>query len=96
MKQMDADGESDKRTAQELERPCLARHPTAVEALVSKACDKQAVGATASRSAPGPRLHYRRLVFNLRPSARHLRIVGLILVGLRRSFVSAASLSPVR
>ena len=32
-----------------------------------RACERQAVGTTASTTAPGPRLDYRRLVFNLRP-----------------------------
>ena len=43
MTQIDADGEKDKQTAQELERPCLARRSTVVEALVPRACERQAV-----------------------------------------------------
>ena len=67
-RQIDADREKDKQTAQELERPCLARRSTVVEALVPRACERQAVGTTASTTAPGPPFGYRRLVFNLRPS----------------------------
>jgi hypothetical protein len=37
MAQIDADGEKDKQTAQELERPCLAERSTGVEALVPRA-----------------------------------------------------------
>ena len=51
MTQMDADEERDKQTAQEVERPCLARRSTVVEALVPRACDRQAVGTTASTMA---------------------------------------------
>ena len=67
MTQIDADGEKDKPTVQELVRPCLARRSTVVEALVPRAYERQAVGTTASTTAPGSRLDYRRLVFNLRP-----------------------------
>ena len=78
MGQIDADGENDKQTAQELKRPGLARRSTVVEALVPRACERQAVGTTASTSAP----------LNLRPS-RNLRILLPILFGLRRSFARA-------
>jgi hypothetical protein len=67
MTQIDADGEKDNPTVQELVRPCLARRSTVVEALVPRAYERQAVGTTASTTAPGSRLDYRRLVFNLRP-----------------------------
>jgi hypothetical protein len=68
MTQIHEDGEEGKRTVQELERPCLARRSTVVEAVVPRACERQAVGTTASTTAPGLRLDYRRLAFNLRPS----------------------------
>jgi len=68
MRQIDADGEKDKQTAQELERPCLARRSTVVEALVPRACERQAVDTTASTTAPGPPFDCRRLVFNVCPS----------------------------
>ena len=44
MTQIDADGEKDKPTVQELVRPCLARRSTVVEALVPRAYERQAVG----------------------------------------------------
>jgi hypothetical protein len=60
MRQIDADGEKDKQTARELERPCLARRSRVVEALVPRACERNAVGTTAPAAASGPRLDYRR------------------------------------
>ena len=68
MTQIDADGEQDKQAAQELERPCLARRSTVVEALVSRACERQAVGTTASTTAPGPSFDYSVWFSNLHPS----------------------------
>ena len=68
MTQIDTDGGKDKQTGRELALPCLATRLTVVDALVSRAYDRQAVGTTASTSAPGPPLDYERLVFNLRPS----------------------------
>ena len=78
MGQIVADGENDKQTAQELKRPGLAKRSTVVEALVPRASERQAVGTTASTSAPS-------ICANL----RNLRIILPILFGLRRSFARA-------
>ena len=71
MRQIDAEGEKGKQTERELERPWLVRRSTIVEALVPRACQRQAVGTTATTTAPGPPLDYRRLVFNLRKGMNH-------------------------
>ena len=74
--QIHADGRKDKQTAQELERPCLAKHSRVVEALVPRACESETLGKTPSAAAPVPSsLGFGCSDFNLRPSF-HLRIVA--------------------
>jgi hypothetical protein len=53
MTQISADRDQDKQTAQELRRACPERHSTFVEALVSRACERQAVGQACLRNGNG-------------------------------------------
>jgi len=81
IRQIGADREKDKRTAQNLKRRCLPRAFDSPE--------KQAVGTTASATALSPRLDYRRLAPSIFANLFHLRIVRPHLLGLRRSFARA-------
>ena len=76
MTQISADRDQDKQTARELRRACPERHSTFVEALVSRACEKQAVGRPAFATGLAPRLHRKSPSFTPHPLSS-CRLIGV-------------------